>query len=197
MLNKGATSWEEVGSLPHLPRSPKSGGPALEPPCETALTGVRAELSCQGSDHCDLPGALRGSHTNQGWGQWGARILLTGCLVRVLARKPLGAEAVPCRPGYHWHHSSATAKRNHSVQLPTEALPLKEQLYLIRKAVDSFSSTPSTPDRLFQGELKGKPSQAVRTGRRPLPASFQGTKNTRARGGTSQHATPPWDTPEI
>lgn len=38
MLNKGATSWEEVGSLPHLPTSPKSGGLALEPPCETALT---------------------------------------------------------------------------------------------------------------------------------------------------------------
>lgn len=38
MLNKRATSREEVGPLPHLPRSPKWGGPALEPPCETALT---------------------------------------------------------------------------------------------------------------------------------------------------------------
>lgn len=26
------------GPPPHLPRSPKSGGPALEPPCEMALT---------------------------------------------------------------------------------------------------------------------------------------------------------------
>lgn len=179
------------------PSPPNRGAQPWNLPVKWPLPGVRAELSCQGSDHCDLSGALRGSHTNHRWGQWGARILPTGRLVRVLAGKPLGAEAVPCRPGYHWHHSSATAKRNHSVQLPTEALPLKEQLYLIRKAVDSFSSTPSTPDRLFQGELKGKPSQAVRTGRRPLPASFQGTKNTRARGGTSQHATPPWDTPEI
>lgn len=73
----------------------------------------------------------------------------------------------------------------------------KNKLYLTRKAVDSFTSNPSTPDWLFKGEPEGgnlaKPS-TLEAGGSPALCWHGGDP---CCGAVSEHAAPHWDTPEV
>lgn len=85
---------------------------------------------------------------------------------------------------------TATAKLNYNVQLPMEALPLKEQLYLIRKAVDSFTSTHQPQTGFFKENWRRNLAKlfALEAGR-SLPL-FWARRTPVLQGYTSQHATP-------
>lgn len=101
-----------------------------------------------------------------------------------------GLKHCPGWLGYHWHRSSATAKLNYNVQLPIEALPPKEQLYLIRKAVDSFTSTRQPQTGFFKENWRGNLAKlfALEAGRsQPL---LWARRTPVLQGYTSQHATP-------